>query len=306
MLKKCIILFLFSQCISSQNISGVILDSLSEKPMDLVSLTFLKSRFCFFSDINGKFNVDLNNNQDSLIITSIGYESKKISPNELKRSSIIIKLKPTNIELEEVFIINKEIKYSSAYQIKTEINNSQYLGFQFGTENCKLIENPENRKGKLVSIILDVRRQKKHAKGNKLWKMDYLATYSISFYAYDSIKKRPSHDLYFKNVIIEPQNKTYKLKIDLDSLNIKFPKEGLCVGVEIINTKYKNPKSTFAVIAPSLKFTEVIEQYKEKSWIRYRNEGWEFKPLKTRDKKGKYPINNSIVIDAIIKYEKNK
>ena len=298
------LILLFCNVVFSQNISGVILDSLSEKPMDLVSLTFLKSKFCFFSNNDGKFNLDINQINDTLLVSNIGYESKKILFDKLKNGFTTIKLIPKVIQLDEVLIFNKVKKYLSPYLIKTEIINVQNLGFQFGTEHIKLVENPKNIVGKFSSIIIDLKRDKKHAQGNKQWKIDYLATYSIRFYEYDTIKQRPSNELFSKNIIVQPQNKTYRLKIDVDSLNIRFPKEGACVGLEIINTKYKNPKTTFAIIVPSIKFTEHLDQSKAKSWVRYRNEGWIFKSQKTRNKNGNYSINKMIVIDANVKYEK--
>jgi hypothetical protein len=36
---------------------------------------------------------------------------------------------------------------------------------------------------------------------------DYLATYNIRFYEFDSINRTPGEELYFENLIVEPTKK---------------------------------------------------------------------------------------------------
>lgn len=166
----------------------------------------------------------------------------------------------------------------------------EYFSFQFGTENCTYIENPYHKKGRLRDMTIYLSEMKDHAKPCKECKMDYLASFSIRFYEYDSIRKIPGKEIYKKLLIAKPKNKTYKMRIQLDSLDIIVPKNGICIGVEIVNTKYKNPKNTFAFIGPSVGFA-FIEQFlgnaivkDPTSWVRYRNEGWNFKSYIKKDK----------------------
>jgi hypothetical protein len=53
---------------------------------------------------------------------------------------------------------------------------------------------------------------------------DYLAKYNIRFYEFDSINRTPGEELYFENLIVE-QNKTYKLKINIDALKLNYLKK---------------------------------------------------------------------------------
>ena len=63
-----------------------------------------------------------------------------------------------------------------------------------------------------------------------------MSDFNIKFYEYDSITHLPKAEIYSKNIIVSPKNKSYKMQINLDSLNIKIPKNGICIGLEIINT----------------------------------------------------------------------
>ena len=74
-------------------------------------------------------------------------------------------------------------------------------------------------------------------------------------------------------------NKTYELEIDVSDLNIEFPENGICVGVEIVNTKYKTPLKSMAIMAPRINFTHT--DYKIVSWGRYRNKSWKVNTRKS-------------------------
>ena len=138
--------------------------------------------------------------------------------------------------------------------------------------------------------------------------MDYLATYNVKFYSYDSIQHRPGNEIFSQNIIAYPENKTYSFVIDIDSLNISFPKKGVCVGVEIINTKYKNPKTTGAFIGPSITFSERKKIRPIIAWTRNRDESFKFIPNidyeRDTKKLNKPKIQIAMIVDLVIKPEK--
>ena len=147
---------------------------------------------------------------------------------------------------------------------------------------------------------MDLKKIRDHARQCRECEVDYISSFCVKFYEYDSINNKPSIELYDKNIIINPENKNYKLTVNIDSLKIPFPKNGICIGIESVNTKYIKPKKTFAIIAPFIKFTKANDTEQTTSWVRYRDEIWDFKPLLNRDKKGKKIQHNSIIIDATI------
>ncbi len=287
----------------SQIISGKIVDSISQKPLDLATISFKNSSYNVLSDAEGRFKIDGINLPSYLLVSNIGYKTKKIEISA-KENNYVINLSPQIEQLDEILIVStkKKVEYNGDKRLKSKNENSEYVGFQFNTENCVYVKNPYNKKGKIKSIILEVSKLKGYLE-NKKYKIDYLATFNLKFYKYDIQKNKPGKEIYSKNLIIEPENKNYKLTIDVDSLQIPFPENGVCVGVEIINTKYKNPKTTFAYISPVMNFYKNTEFSPTNSWIRYRNE--EKKDFETpvfQDLKGKKYYTP--IIDLIVNIEK--
>ena len=103
-----IFIFLVLSKISSQEISGVIIDSLSQNPIPFANVTsnFNKNtitneegRFRLFKDI--PFT-----NKDSIYLSSIGYNSLSLSVNLTDEFKIL--LSPKIIELETVVVTNRE------------------------------------------------------------------------------------------------------------------------------------------------------------------------------------------------------
>jgi hypothetical protein len=287
----------------SQIISGRIVDSISKKTIDLATISFKNLSYNVLSDTEGNFKIDCNNASSALLISNIGYKTKQVKISN-KQNYYIIYLSPQIEELNEVIIVskNKKIEYSWDKILKSKNENSEHVGFQFNTENCVYIKNPYNKKGKIKSISFEVSKLKGYL-DNKKYKIDYLATFNMKFYSYDNQRQKPGKEIYSKNLIIETENKTYNLTIDIDSLQIPFPENGVCIGVEIINTKYKNPKTTFAYIGPIMNFYKNTELSPANSWIRYRNdEKNDFMTPVFQDLKGKKYYTP--IIDLIINIEK--
>lgn len=233
----------------------------------------------------------------------LGYESKIINAADLKiNNPNSFYLTPLLLELQEVVLVRELPEYCGTKEIKSTNNDYQNFSFQFGTENCRFIANPYNEAGKIKSVSLDLTKVKDGAKPCKLCKVDYIPSYSLKFYKYDKKEGKPGREIYAKSIVIHPENKTYKLKIDLDSLQIYLPKDGICVGIETINTKYENPKKVFAITAPSIKFVENRKISPVTSWIRYRGEEWSFRPNISRDRNGRFL--KEIWIDLQVKLEK--
>ncbi|TDE00362.1 carboxypeptidase-like regulatory domain-containing protein [Flavobacterium sandaracinum] len=262
----CTAMIAFNTMSHSQVIKGKVIDSLTKKPIELANITFVKKDLGVNSDKDGIFKIKVKDALDELQISSVGYNKKTLSLlpfNESKVYNIEIELSPKIEKLEGVIISNKKKNYSSIKTFGLIKKLKVRSGFPFGYEFCNYIKNPTHKKGKIKSIILSL-NEKKEA--------DFLATYNIKFYEYDSINKQPGEELYFENLIVAPQNKTYRLKIDVESLKIKLPQSGICVGVEIVNTKYNQEISSMSKIAPSINFTHTKMEIL--TWTRFRSKRW--------------------------------
>ncbi|GEJ39458.1 hypothetical protein FPKKA176_contig00145-0001 [Flavobacterium psychrophilum] len=291
----------------SQNISGIILDSISKKPLELASVTLNKTNRGVYSDAEGKFKISLTNENDYLLISYLGYTTKKVCASNFiktKENNSIFYLSSTTERLNEVFVQNKKTEYGWSQSIQSKRENTRFFGFQFGTENCTYIKNSEHKKGKITAVILDLKKITQYNKDNPKWKLDYISDYNIKFYEIDLQNNRPGAEIYNKDIIVNPENKTRNFKINIDSLNIPFPESGVCVGVEMINTRYKNPKEVFATIGPRINFTENRDANPVMAWSRFRyDKEWKFEPVaRIQDRKGRR--YNMMIVDLIIKPEK--
>ncbi|EKT4552141.1 carboxypeptidase-like regulatory domain-containing protein [Flavobacterium psychrophilum] len=291
----------------SQNISGIILDSISKKPLELASVTLNKTNRGVYSDAEGKFKISLTNENDYLLISYLGYTTKKVCASNFiktKENNSVFCLSSTTERLNEVFVQNKKIEYGWSQSIQSKRENTRFFGFQFGTENCTYIKNSEHKKGKITAVILDLKKITQYNKDNPKWKLDYISDYNIKFYEIDLQNNRPGAEIYNKDIIVNPENKTRNFKINTDSLNIPFPESGVCVGVEMINTRYKNPKEVFATIGPRINFTENRDANPVMAWSRFRyDKEWKFEPVaRIQDRKGRR--YNMMIVDLIIKPEK--
>lgn len=296
------LLIFLSFKIYSQKISGVVLDNITKIPIEFANIKINTTDFGVQTNNNGSFSIEINSEVKSIQVSCVGYKNKIVEiGNSFVTNLGTVFIERDILELEEVTISKKKVEYSWNKFLKFKTNKTGYFAFQFGTENVSYISNPDKNLGKLNALILSLKKVKDHPKFCKKCKVDYITAYSIKFYKYDSKNEKPGEEIYFNELIVKPENKTYKYKIKVDSLNIDFPKEGICIGVETYNDKYRKPKTAGAFTAPSLNFTEYSIENETKSWIRYRNEDWTFKTNSFQSNQGKK--RNGLIIDIEYKIQ---
>ena len=103
-----IFIFLVLSKISSQDISGVIIDSLSQNPIPFANVTSNFNKNTITNE-EGKFRLFKDipfTNKDSIYLSSIGYNSLSLSVNLTDEFKIL--LSPKIIELETVVVTNRE------------------------------------------------------------------------------------------------------------------------------------------------------------------------------------------------------
>lgn len=297
---------LLSISVSGQKLNGTVINNETQTPVELASVYFKHSKYTVFTDSKGNFSIEIGSKstKDLLIISCIGYEDLEIDLKSYAENieyTHTFELIPKVQMLDEIVISNEKIDYSWAKKISSKRNPNAGFSFQFGTENVTFVQNSYFKKGKIKKVILSLDKATEDRKQPK-WKIDYITAYNIKFYKYDARNQKPGEELYSKNIIVEPENKSYDFVIDVDSLNIPFPKEGVCVGVEYVNTRYKNPKSSFATIGPVMNFYEEEKLKPIIAWSRYRGEDWEFKSSVSNFKNRRY--QNVMVVDLVVNAEK--
>lgn len=283
------VLFLFGIhfCLYAQTIKGVVVDEKTKAPVPYANIVLPEKNIGVSATADGKFEFDLQNETGLLIFSSIGYEEKRLDISILiDNPDVVIMLSQKATELNEVIVENKRKQYSGSKSLGLPKKAKVSTGLPFGNEICGYIKNTKYKKGLLKSVSLDLQKDSK---------ADYLATYNVKFYEYDENLKKPGRELYSNNLIIYPENKTYKLKIPVDSLAIEFPENGICIGIEIINTQYTGKLKSMALIGPRINFTHTPMEIL--SWSRYRNKEWHVDTHKSRVRKDF--INFLVGIDVV-------
>lgn len=123
---------LFPFIVNSQNIiSGIVIDSETLKPLDLVTVVVTKSIMGTSTNAEGKFRLVMNSpsKNDSLRFSMIGYETITLSVENFNGS---VKLKSKNFSLDEVAVVAKKITANDVIKeaIESKKTNYEYEPFK--------------------------------------------------------------------------------------------------------------------------------------------------------------------------------
>ena len=93
--------------------SGIVKDSITGEPMSYVSVIFENSTIGTMTDDNGLFSVQNDKGLTKLLISSLGYENKRVSISSGKKNEALsVLIRPTSIQISEVVIKPKKEKYT--------------------------------------------------------------------------------------------------------------------------------------------------------------------------------------------------
>lgn len=249
----------------SQTIKGTIRDSLTQKALEYSNVVLMNGGGTYAND-KGEFEIEIKNSiYDTLKISTLGYKSKKILLNKYKGKVIInldVNLEPNVEELDEVILTSKKIKYKDKETLGEDRDGNIGMSSLIGYETCILIENPRKENGKVKRVYIDLKKRKN---------ANYIATFNIKFYEYNIKEDKPGKELYNKNIYVKPKNQKYRLWVDVEDLDIDFLENGICVGVEMVNT-YGNVEK-YAYFGPMFRYT-LSSKNKSITWSNYHNTGW--------------------------------
>ena len=129
-----ILIFIVSSSVSSQSISIQVKDSLSLSPVPFSTVSFSNNKG-LISDENGIFQLITSEliNQDSLFVSSMGYE--KLSYPLLKFRDSIIYLIPKPVVLNDVILTNKRL---SSIEIVQEVYKNIDKNYEKGLTKNKI------------------------------------------------------------------------------------------------------------------------------------------------------------------------
>jgi hypothetical protein len=257
-----ILLFFISTICSSQNtrvISAKIIDNKSKAPLEFVNIGFLNKDIGATTSTSGHFilsyPMDEIDVQDVLQISFLGYETRNLTFNQLKRLSakpVTIALTPSSFHLGEVVL-------KSAPREKKMIGHTAFTAASMG-----YWEGKEAIGGEIASVIQIRKAQTKlhrlsfHILQNK---SDSLRI-RVKIYRYDG--GEPAIDLTEQDIMHTITKKKGLESISLEAYNIKVDKDVL-ISIELVETY--GPRIYFALSASAYGGTSFIRQKMHPYWL---------------------------------------
>ena len=252
-----------------QNIQGVILDSITGQPLPLANITYLQSNNGAQSNYAGYYKLELRQDENQILISSLGYESKTINLQNYSlviQNTLNISLSPKTEELLEVLIPSAVKKYRKRRTFSQNKGFTSQYSNQFGVQHATFIQNQEGKNGVLESVTFSFKKRKE---------FDYLASFNIKFYAVDKVTGKPAEELCSQNIVISPENKTAKVTVDVNDFGVRFPKNGLFVVLETVNTDDAIiPRTSGAYLAPYFNTVTSEKNPDIYSFLTYRGKSW--------------------------------
>jgi len=293
---KSILFFLsfFPLLVFSQTITGKVIDVQTKEPLPYANIVLLSKNRGVTTDENGVYTFDISGETDDLLFISyLGYTPHKISLKQFSGTVdniLNIELAENSSMIDEVVLDVKKAKYTSIKKIGIDKQLVKFgKSVPFGYEHCVLMKNPSFREGKIDGLTLFLKKTE-----NELYEV--LPTFfRIKFYEYDVRKKQPGKLLSYEQIVLQPENKTQKINIDLKEYYIKYPREGICVGIETFNTRKKKTSKTMYLTSPCLRHTYDEEAL---TWENYRGKSWEKNTHRLKSKvfgKVKYNYSNPLI-----------
>ncbi len=196
-----------------------ILDSSNQKPIPYANIIYMNNGEISggtYSNKNGIAHLSLNEEMDSVEISCLGYFSKKLSVENLGSK---IYLEEKEEVLGEVVVLphsDEETKYVGIQKEKNSVSLSATKGYQM----VVLIDNPIQEEKQVKSFTFHLKKRRK----NKSFK--------VKLIFFKNNDGKPSTKINKELVIGMKSLAAKENEINLDSLQLTLPKEGLFVGLE--------------------------------------------------------------------------
>lgn len=278
--QRLLFLLLLTTFSLSAQLQGVVLDSISGKPIPYVNIWVENENTGTTSNENGVFGLNMNEDK-KIVFSALGFDSKTVASSQSK----IVVLNPKTYHLNEVIVENlkktKELEIGGAKK-----THSSHLSGDKPWIYGKLFEYEQkySETPYIKQVVFYSNSAIKNAKLKvRIFEMN------------DSI---PANDLLYEEIIITIKKGLRKNRIDVSQNNIKFSKRGVVVGLEwmiIDENKYNfdynesKIKKSLVTYAPSLVINyedfENSFRYTGGKWIKSKkfdskkNESWDNKVI---------------------------
>ncbi|OSY87903.1 hypothetical protein WH52_07625 [Tenacibaculum holothuriorum] len=224
---------LISFSIQSQTIllKGKLIGEVSKEPVVYANISFLEKNKGISSDEEGSFSLEIDKEllQERVHISCLNYNDTIVLASDLQNK--ILKLKPKNIELEEVVLTKKvEREFVVDKYRRKDIKS----GFGARQRNPWIVTKyfKPNKKHENTPYVKNVIVYFTSITGRRKSK------FRIRLFKIDSITGNPSDDIIKENIIAHSRVRDGKVEIDVSKYNIEFPEEGFFVGLERLHIPF--------------------------------------------------------------------
>lgn len=261
--------FGFSQTQGQATIQGSIMNARTGKPIPFVTVGLLRANRGTTASEAGIFilEVDSERSADTLIFTSVGYETLRLPFNRTTAMPLSIKMTEKAQVLKEVVITNRPNKTLVLNNFKScgnsFVGSSGYQTqlaqhFKVDVEDALLKEVKICRMG---MAILDPEKTR----------------FRIRIYGMDAVTGAPSADLCAE--VIEVKTKSQIIRVDLVPYQIRIPQQDFFVAIEWMKIDYNVKRSivsengkevTHITYRPSIGWTDKQDDKMEAWMLDYR------------------------------------
>ena len=282
----------------SQTISGVVRDSLNDRPIGHVNFNLIKSKTGFLSTDQGLFRYKLNKVDELMTVSYLGYQSISVDLSKYKENkdyNVNIALLPVPIELDAVTVYDKKVSYSViALPVKEASTFNRNL---LKHRECILINNSLEKDGFLKDISVNF--ETKH----NSYKQTVLTHFIFTFYEYNVSTNTPGDLIEVLNVVGETKGSFFRRYFDLEKYKIPFSKNGLCFSLIVVErnavdntTDSDDLNNVYKSVSDLFTFSDNVSNFQIPLWIK----GDKYPDEWTNDKL-KYLTNNIIGCDVSFK-----
>jgi hypothetical protein len=230
-------------------LEGYILDGKNNNPIPYANLSFLNTLKGTSSDEKGHFYIDVPESyvEKKVHISSLGYKDTILPAKTILDNKKIL-LQEDTYELDEV-VVSKSLgdviilNPVSSYDIKSGFSSSAtpwVLATYF--------PNIGAAKKYIDKITIHVQNETGFKRTS--------SKFRLRIYDVDKVTKKPNRDLVLKSIILESTESEDFVSIDLSSIGIKVPQEGIYIGLEWLFLPFNWYANTFEHPISKKKITE--------------------------------------------------
>ncbi|WP_027067810.1 carboxypeptidase-like regulatory domain-containing protein [Maribacter sp. Hel_I_7] len=219
-------------------VEGHVFDEKSKTSVPYANISFLKTLKGTSSDEDGYFYIDVPESylERDVHISALGFKDTIMSAKVISENKKIY-LKEESFELEEVVVSHslgdsQVLNPISSYSIKSGFSSAEtpwVLALYF--------PNIGAAKKYLERITIYVQKNSKFKRES--------SKFRLRLYDVDKNTRKPNHDLIRKSIILESSKTEDFVSIDLSSMGIRIPEEGIYVGLEWLFLPYNWYTNTY-------------------------------------------------------------